>query len=100
MSEIVEGDMKLGLSRPLRDAVQQKFAQARQAGDLLFSNTELSVLHSRQKVSVSSPFCLRHSQPHDVVSTAILSRSSEETQRQRGQFRQAEAQTGSVRQPK
>ena len=50
------GVMKLGLVSPLKNQVQQKFAQARKAGDLIFSDTELSILRSKQGVPVS----LRH----------------------------------------
>jgi sulfate adenylyltransferase (ADP) / ATP adenylyltransferase len=49
--------MKLGLSEPLRTLVQRKFARARSAGDLLFSDTELSILRSRQGVQFQLRYC-------------------------------------------
>lgn len=49
--------MRLGLSEPLRVLVQRQFAQARTSGDLLFSDTELSILRSRQGVHFQLRFC-------------------------------------------
>jgi len=45
--------MKLGWTSSLKAQVQQKFAQARAAGDLVFSDTELSILKSKKEVPVS-----------------------------------------------
>ena len=53
MPDSEDGDMKLGLTRPLREAVQQKFVQARKSEDLLFSDTQLSILRSRSNAPVS-----------------------------------------------
>ena len=48
-----DNNMQLGLTRPLREAVQQKFVEARKSGDLLFSDTQLSILRSRSNAPVS-----------------------------------------------
>ncbi|RMD39172.1 hypothetical protein DV735_g5957, partial [Chaetothyriales sp. CBS 134920] len=48
--------MNLGLKTSLRSAVRQKFASARRSGDLVFSETQLAILHTRDGV----PFQLRY----------------------------------------
>ncbi len=45
--------MNLGLTPSLKAQVQHKFAQARAAGDLVFSDTELSIVRSKNDVPVS-----------------------------------------------
>lgn len=53
-----DGDiLETGLTDSLKAQVQRKFAQARASGDLLFSDTELSILRSQQGVPVSQITC-------------------------------------------
>jgi hypothetical protein len=46
-------DMELGISS-LRSAVKRKFSAARQSKDLIFSDTEVTILRTRSGMPVSS----------------------------------------------
>ncbi|RMZ76163.1 hypothetical protein DV738_g5109, partial [Chaetothyriales sp. CBS 135597] len=48
--------MNLGLNTSLRSAVRQKFASALRSGDLLFSETQLAIVHTKEGI----PFQLRY----------------------------------------
>lgn len=60
MGSSSSGTMKLGLTESIKAQVQRKFAQARAGGDLLFSDTELSILRSKHGIPVGGSSSLKH----------------------------------------